>query len=80
MTDNIKNIIIMKYIVTRTSFYGDDELKPCEDAVLEKLSNGSVRWYININSLEEMEEFISEVGQIIISYGNEIEIYDSYRE
>ncbi len=70
----------MKYIVTRTSFYGDDELKPCEDAVLEKLSNGSVRWYININSLEEMEEFISEVGQIIISYGNEIEIYDSYRE
>lgn len=70
----------MKYIVTRTSFYGDDELKPCEDAVLEKLSNGSVRWYININSLEEMEEFISEVGQIIISYGNEIEIYDNYRE
>ena len=70
----------MKYIVTRTSFYGDDELKPCEDAVLEKLSNGSVRWYININSLEEMEEFISEVGQIIISYGNEVEIYDSYRE
>ena len=70
----------MKYIVTRTSFYGDDELKPCEDAVLEKLSNGSVRWYININSIEEMEEFISEVGQIIISYGNEIEIYDSYRE
>ena len=70
----------MKYIVTRTSFYGDDELKPCEDAVLEKLSNGSVRWYININSLEEMEEFISEVGQIIIYYGNEVEIYDSYRE
>jgi hypothetical protein len=37
------------------------------------------RWFIQINSLEELRYFVNKYGKLIISE-DEIEIYDDYRE
>lgn len=81
----------MKYIVTRTSIWGDK--KPCEEAFEEEVvctyfENGKkVVWMIEINTLEELHEFIDKYGGSVVIedwYFNnaykKIEIYDDYRE
>ena len=70
----------MKFIVTRTSQWGDE--KPCENAKLDDEVNvwGNKRWYIEINTLAELMAFKQEVGVPIIIGNNSIEIYDDYRE
>jgi hypothetical protein len=65
------------------SYYGDNDI-PCNGA-FQKCFGHYKCWVIEINSLEELHEFIDENGPIVISKGNvdglhEIEIYDDYRE
>lgn len=74
----------MKFYVTRTSL-GRDE-KPCEGAApckQEYFANGEMHeldaWEIEINTLEELIEFIYSQGRIVMNSGS-IEIYDDYRE
>ena len=63
----------MKYQITRTSDW-DGEEQPCKKAILEQDC-----WVIEINSIDELQQLISEVGEIIVTH-NSIEIYDTYRE
>lgn len=70
----------MKFIVSRASQHGSD-CRPVKGAV----SNGD-RWTIEINSLEELEEFIKINGRVIIGEGFSsplplrMVIYDDYIE
>lgn len=72
----------MIYKITRTSDW-HGEKKPCEGAYLHKagtLEYGKENeWHIAINSLQDLQNLIAEVGSIIINNEN-IEIYDDYRE
>ena len=69
----------MIYTIYRTSdFLGEN--KPCEKAQLKRIDEVCYRHYtIEINSLEELQALINEVGEIIIDE-NTIEIYDDFRE
>lgn len=64
----------MKYKISRSSDWWGEK-QPCEKAYKE---NGT--WYIDINSLEELNELINEVETKVIIGGGDIEIYDDYRE
>ena len=66
--------MIMKYEISRTSDWLGEK-KPCAKAYKE-----NDKWYIDINSLEELNELISEVESKVIVGNNNIEIYDDYRE
>ncbi len=116
----------MKFIVTRVSLYGDEEIKSCSNAIKEKIIYTDIRtvsksedvpaykgrsdwwykeganhrlidnniardlekeeWFIEISSLEELMNFIEDVGKIIIrnhfkyTSFKEIKIYDDYIE
>ena len=94
----------MKFKVCRTSDCLCDKGKPCEEAKYEKvecrsLYNGDKRlidyYVVEINSLEELIDFVKKYGCIILDESNdpkyfedfskpiplyEIEIYDDYRE
>jgi hypothetical protein len=77
----------MLFRVYRTSGWGSEEAKPCENAVFD---NDEQEWIIEINSLEELLKLAQELDkQIIITpkkyknIGNELpflEIYDAWRE
>lgn len=50
--------------------------------VREELQTGNA-WYIKINSMKALKEFIKENGQCVLGYEDgemTIEIYDTYRE
>lgn len=69
----------MKFTVTRTSQW--DNEKPCERAKFDEVDIwGDKRWYIEINTIEELMAFKREVGVPIIIGSDSIEIYDGYRE
>ena len=81
----------MKIRIVRTSLCKDD--KPCNDERLKKethLSDNGEKytgWFIDINNLEELFEFIdNQCTEVVIgkSWDNindwELEIYDTYRE
>ena len=94
----------MKFQVFRTSDYCYDEGKPCEEAKFEKVECRSVMdngkrliafYTVEINTLEELLDFIKKYGRITLdkSYdkkyykdfknptpGYEIEICDCYEE
>ena len=69
----------MKYIIYRTSDWFEEE-KPHHRAYREigKTETNS-DWHIDIDTLEQLQELIEEVGTIVLSK-NIIEIYDTYRE
>lgn len=69
----------MIYTIFRTSdIFG--EYKPCEKAQKTYVDELCYSQYtIEINSLEELQELIKEVGEIIIDEST-IEIYDDFRE
>ena len=77
----------MKFEVSRTSNFHNGD-KPCENAtILCKNEWEETLWQIEINSLDELCEFINENGSIVLSSRRssacdlyEIEIYDDYRE
>ena len=81
----------MKFLITRTSLFWDDDEKPCGEDGLKKVKylsdkgNEYEGWLLNIDNLEELINFQNNYGDIIISDGvnkklKEIEIYDSWRE
>lgn len=69
----------MKFQIERSSmpaFYsGYKASQPCEGAVLD-----GDEWQIEVNSLEELLEMVSEQAHIIVKPDNKLEIYDDYRE
>lgn len=69
----------MIYTIFRTSdFLGKN--KPCEKAQFKRIDELCYSQYtIEINSLEELQALIHEVGEIIIDEDT-IEIYDEFRE
>lgn len=70
---------IMIYDIHRTSDWFREN-KPCEKAELKSLDEfGCSEYIIEINTLEDLQELIKEVGDIIIGEST-IEIYDDYRE
>ena len=70
----------MKYKVERTSDYGGSKERPCQKAYTGGFDNWLTPiWYIDINTLEELQDLIAEVGEVIVSKDS-IEIYDTYRE
>lgn len=71
----------MKYEIYRTSEWAGCR-KPCKSAYKGISDNDIVtEWYIEINSLDDIQALIDEVGNpIIIKKDNVIEIYDDYRE
>ena len=69
----------MIYEIYRTSDIFK-EYRPCEKAELQSIDErGYSRYTIEINSLEDLQELIKDVGSIIIDEST-IEIYDDYRE
>ena len=69
----------MLYTICRTSdWFGEN--KPCEKAYLHRSCDFENEWRIEINSIEELNELINDVGKCIILTRNTIEIYDDYRE
>ena len=70
----------MKYKLERTSDYGGSRERPCKKAYAEDCDEWLIPiWQIDINTLEELQDLIAEVGEVIVSKDS-IEIYDTYRE
>lgn len=67
---------INKYGKALEKFHATFEGKPLP----EVKSFGFEKVKITINSLEELNDFVSTFGHNIIYSKNEIEIYDDYRE
>lgn len=69
----------MRFKVSRASAI-DTEI-PCKDAYKFPNKDGIYdSWYIDIDSLEQLEQFIKEYGDIIIYADNHICIYDTWVE
>ena len=69
----------MKYVIYRTSDWFGTE-KPCQKAYKEiEDKETDSDWHIDIDTLEQLQELIEEVGTIVLSK-NIIEIYDAHRE
>ena len=84
----------MKFRITRTTIFGDEQ--PIEvDGIYQSKVNNKIlnkeidKWYLEINSLEELIAFINECeNDVVVSLPSgvyddgcvEIEIYDGYRE
>ena len=68
----------MIYRIRRTSDSWDN-IKPCSKA-FRKESSDDPRYYIEINSLEELHELMTEVDCGVIFHDDSIEIYDDWRE
>ena len=69
----------MEFIIVKTStnYLTDNNKKPCKEAFQVK------KWAVQINTLNELYDFVKEHGNIIISIIDsdpKIEIYDEYRE
>lgn len=63
----------MVYEITRSSdWWGENQ--PCKSAY-----KSEDKWYIEINTLEELQELIKCEGKVIVGKSS-IEIYDGYRE
>lgn len=73
----------MKYRIERSSDWWGKK-QPCKDAYKDGIDeDGHTLWSIDICNLKQIDDLVSEVGDIIIRKNdevNEIEIYDDYRE
>lgn len=71
----------MKYKIERTSSFACQVEQPCDKAYRGENDEFNVpQWYIDINSLEDLQELIEEVKYPLIVSKETIEIYDDYRE
>lgn len=76
----------MIFRIRKTSSYSHiDQPKPCKNA--KKIVEidpvwhcETVRWDVEINTLEELLDLQKEVGEELIISDGHIEIYDDYRE
>ena len=80
----------MKYVVTRSSCWGDEDPQ-CPGSAVEMVSRDKkleAAYTVEIGSLEELHQLSKKVGNSIIVKPNagwdfdipELEIYDAYRE
>ena len=89
---NLLNTLIQ---VSRTSTRWNPDIPPCEGAVRHQVQGTRlvhVHWTISFATLEELEEFITEHNEVVITPPDpnatlernremgSIEIYDAYRE
>ena len=71
----------MKYKIERTSRFVYQVEPPCDKAYRGDNDEFNIpQWYIDINSLEDLQELIEEVKYPLIVSKETIEIYDDYRE
>lgn len=72
----------MKFKIRRTSYmWGNNCPQPCAKACFEGLDEwGRSLWSIEINTIEDLQNLIEEVGDEIIVSKDQLEIYDDYRE
>lgn len=71
----------MKYKIERTSSSAYQVEQPCDKAYRgddDEFDNP--QWYIDLNSLEDLQELREEVKCSLIVSKETIEIYDDYRE
>lgn len=82
----------MKFLVKRTSVW-DRRVSPCDGAVhiSPEPDEWQSQWELEINSLDDLWEFVNTHGDIVLSRGSladvqsgdtrlHLEIYDDYRE
>lgn len=89
---NLLNTLIQ---VSRTSTRWNPDIPPCKGAVRHQVkgtNNTHVHWTISFATLEELEEFIAENNEVVVTLPDpnavldrnremgSIEIYDAYRE
>ena len=71
----------MKYKIERTSSCAYQVEQPCSKAYRgDNDEFDNPQWYIDINSLEDLQELREEVKYSLIVSEEFIEIYDDYRE
>lgn len=71
----------MKYKIERSSSAAYQVEQPCDKAYRGDDDEFSIpQWYIDIDSLEDLQELIEEVKCSLIESKETIEIYDAYRE
>lgn len=68
----------MRFNISRTSsMYWE---KPCEGAIDISESEDDNHWVIDINTLDELMEFINIDNKTLVIGAKYLEIYDDYRE
>lgn len=71
----------MTYKIEQTSSYGYQGQAPCSKAYRgDNNENNYPQWYVDINTLEELQALQDEVNKALIVGKEHIEIYDAYRE
>lgn len=71
----------MKYKIERSSSAAYQVEQPCDKEYRGDDDEFSIpQWYIDIDSLEDLQELIEEVKCSLIVSKETIEIYDAYRE
>lgn len=71
----------MTYKIFKTSSFGYDGQPPCSKAYRgENDEYNYPQWYVEIDTLEELQQLQKEVKTPLIVGVETIEIYDSYRE
>lgn len=71
----------MKYKIWRTSSWGYQEEAPCSAAYRgENDETNYPQWFVEINTLEDLQMIQMETKRPLILGIETIEIYDEYRE
>lgn len=75
----------MRYRITRTSDWAGKK-QPCKNAYQKSEQDdwGNPLWFVDVATIDDLQALMIETGHPIIlldgDYGDEIEIYDGYRE
>lgn len=75
----------MRYRITRTSDW-DGKKQPCKNAYQKSGQDDwdNPLWFVDVATIDDLQALMMETGCPIIlfdgDYGDEIEIYDDYRE
>ena len=71
----------MKYKIWRTSSWGYQEEAPCSGAYRgENDEDNYPQWFVDVNTLEDLQMIQMEAKRPLILRIENIEIYDEYRE
>lgn len=70
----------MKYKIEKTSCWKNND-QPYSQAYQEGCDSfGEPIWFVNVETLEQIQDIIKETGHPVIISKDSIEIYDDYRE
>ena len=71
----------MKYKIWRTSSWGYQEEAPCSGAYRgENDEHNYPQWFVDVNTLEDLQMIQMEAKRSLILGIEDIEIYDEHRE